>query len=163
MLSLKSNQGCDSNYHLRLSINKSYFGTSNVYVKDKYLWPVNYSTYDSSGIYFENLKSPSGCDSIFKLQLTIYKSDTVYLPNSFTPNENGTNDAWAPLGINMDWYEILILNRWGEILWRGEHNQPFDGSYMGKPLIDGVYVYSVNVVKKSNIKVRLRGTITIIR
>jgi gliding motility-associated-like protein len=56
----------------------------------------------------------------------------LYVPNSFTPNGDGTNDVFRPEGnaIDPDQYHLLIFNRWGEKVfetrdmqkaWEGDH------------------------------------------
>ncbi len=56
----------------------------------------------------------------------------VYVPNSFTPNSDGTNDVFRPEGnaIDPDQYHLMIFNRWGEKVfetndmdkaWEGDH------------------------------------------
>lgn len=57
---------------------------------------------------------------------------TVYIPNSFTPNNDGTNDVFKPEGnaIDPNNYHLMIFNRWGEKVfettdlsksWEGDH------------------------------------------
>lgn len=40
----------------------------------------------------------------------------VYIPNSFTPNNDGVNDYWQPQCIGAILYELKIFNRWGELI-----------------------------------------------
>ena len=43
----------------------------------------------------------------------------VYVPNSFTPDDDGTNDYFGPsiYGFEPVNFEFMIFNRWGEMIW----------------------------------------------
>ena len=76
---------------------------------------------------------------------------TVYIPNTFTPNNDGLNDTWQII-YNLDCWvdvEFRIFNRWGEMIYHGYDfdfsSYPFwDGSINGSEYYatDGVYVYT---------------------
>ncbi len=57
---------------------KSYLIHDTVVTSTNYLWPVNNQTYASSGNYLSSLPNLSGCDSVFKLNLTIRSTDTIF-------------------------------------------------------------------------------------
>ena len=42
--------------------------------------------------------------------------ETFYLPNSFSPNGDGVNEAWFPKGQNVD-FEIQVFDRWGTMIY----------------------------------------------
>lgn len=65
--------GCDSILSLHLLINKTYQFSSDITTCDQYTWPIDGQTYTQSGNYSKHLKSISGCDSIFILNLSIHK------------------------------------------------------------------------------------------
>lgn len=74
----------------------------------------------------------------------------VYVPNSFTPNNDGRNDvfkaegtAWEPGS-----YEIWIFNRWGEIVFHSTNpEEVWNGSYNGGEyyIEDEIFVYRLKV------------------
>lgn len=63
----------------------------------------------------------NGCvDSIIK-PLTIIDKFSIFVPNAFTPNADGINDVFFPLGRNLlegDDYDFRIYNRWGTLIWK---------------------------------------------
>jgi len=92
--------------------------------------------------------------------------DFVYhLPTGFTPNEDGLNDVWRGEGLAYtNKFELKIYNRWGEIVF--ETNDPltnWDGTFIGKPLMNGVYVYVVDIEDLNHDTHHLSGDITILR
>lgn len=75
-------------------------------------------------------------DSIF----LALKNINVYIPNAFTPNNNGVNDLYK-LSEGAHIKEILIYNSWGELVFESnDQNAKWDGTYMGKPCQQGVYL-----------------------
>lgn len=60
--------------------------------------------------------SLDGClDTAYK-RVDIFRDQTIYFPNSFTPNGDGVNDVFKPSGSNVEVKEFLIYNRWGELM-----------------------------------------------
>lgn len=70
--------------------------------------------------------------------------DGVYVPNSFTPNNDGVNDTFKVVGENLETLEFYIFNRWGELIYESHHiGQEWDGTYKGKDCQLDVYVWMV--------------------
>jgi len=76
---------------------------------------------------------------------------TVYIPNTFTPNNDGLNDVWQIIYDLDCWVDVefKIFNRWGNMIYHGYDfnfdSYPFwDGSIDGGGYYatDGVYVYT---------------------
>ena len=55
---------------------------------------------------------------------------TIYIPNSFTPNADGINDYFKPTGINIKDIDLLIFDRWGNVIARvqGIDSKGWDGT-----------------------------------
>lgn len=74
----------------------------------------------------------------------------VYVPNTFTPNNDGRNDVFRPEGTA--WmpgtYEITIFNRWGEVVFYSNDPEEFwDGSHQNGDFYvkDDIYIYKLKV------------------
>jgi len=108
----------------------------------------------------------NGCiDTMFK-ELSILPSITVYIPNAFTPDNNGplNNDRFDVVGLGINKFEISIFNRWGEKIYQSyDINDGWDGKYMGIAVQQGVYVYIVKVSDIDDEIYYYYGTITLIR
>ena len=98
---------------------------------------------------------------------------SIYVPNTFTPNNDGINDVWKVLYELDCWYDVefKIFNRWGELIYTGYdydfNSYPFwDGSVNGGDYLvsDGVYFYEVRGKKvESPIVIKEAGHITVFR
>ena len=73
--------------------------------------------------------------------------DWIFIPNGFSPNADGINDTFGVEGAraNVD-YEIQIVNRWGELIFvSSDIFETWDGSFAGKPVIEGTYFYFIDL------------------
>ncbi len=74
----------------------------------------------------------------------IFYDAIIYVPNTFTPNHNGTNEMFFALGVNIRDFKLEIFNRWGELIYTGDAlSQMWDGNYAGLPSPDGVYTWKI--------------------
>lgn len=71
--------------------------------------------------------------------------DGIIIPNAFTPNGDGINDTWKiTLGKTYSDLSIIILNRWGEVIFQsGDPNHSWDGTYSGRLVQSGLYVFII--------------------
>lgn len=93
------------------------------------------------------------------------KTKEVLFPSAFTPNGDGRNDIFEPLGIrNVKTMTIQIWNRWGEqVFSSSDPTKGWDGNYKGTPAQTGVYAYLVNYVKADGDEKVIKGNVTLIR
>lgn len=84
------------------------------------------------------------------LSRSVYVNDlyTFFVPNSFTPNNDGVNDYFIFKGIGVRDFKVTIANRWGEVLtsWTDKDDtKGWDGTYNGEPVPTGMYVYKITL------------------
>jgi hypothetical protein len=95
----------------------------------------------------------------------------IFIPNAFTPDNDGVNDSFLPLGqgYSATEYRFIAFNRWGEIVFdTSDPNEPWVGqnNVAGSAYFvpDGVYMYSVTALGSHDISSStFRGSVTIIR
>ncbi len=73
----------------------------------------------------------------------------LYFPTAFSPNGDNVNDVWKPMGQVLEWIEIVVYNRWGEIIYKGDPNKGWDGKCGDTIVQDGVYPMTVTYRKTS--------------
>lgn len=110
--------------------------------------------------------SNQGCSDTATLVITVDSCDFhFYIPNTFTPNHDATNDAWKVFGTCVDQLRVYIYNRWGEEIydfsglpqdWGGETRN-------GEPVPGGVYVYLIDLLDYNGDEHRFTGMITLFR
>lgn len=96
--------------------------------------------------------------------------NNIFIPNTFSPNNDGMNDAFYPRGTGLfSIKSIRIFNRWGEIVYSNNDVTPnvagdgWNGMYKGKPAPSDVYVYVMEIVCENSKVIPVKGNVTLIR
>lgn len=90
--------------------------------------------------------------------------NTIFVPNAFTPNNDGTNDILYVYGTTINTMEIRIYNQWGQLIFESrDKSRGWDGTMSGKGQPLGVYNYVLRATLQDGTTVQKRGTITIVR
>jgi len=90
----------------------------------------------------------------------------VYNATAFTPNGDGLNDTYGPIGIVGEGasFEFIIFNKWGKIVFKTKDKyERWDGKVDGVEAPADVYTYVVRVAEPSIEAYELMGTVTLIR
>lgn len=90
----------------------------------------------------------------------------LLVPNVFTPNGDGFNDIFTVVGYGMEYLELLLYDRWGNLVYtvRGRERLSWDGTKGGQPAPEGVYTYLLRyrLLDKPGTEYR-SGTVTLLR
>ncbi len=114
----------------------------------------------------------AGCEYEAEVNLRVGQQVDIYLPNAFSPNDDGFNDSFFPQG-NSEAIEVLgplqVYDRWGALMFsqtRLELNRPLDGwngIYQGKKVNPGVYTYLLAIQLINGEQKMLSGDIALFR
>lgn len=97
---------------------------------------------DQNFTYTVTYTDENGCSASDNVYIS-YEA-LIYVPNTFTPNGNATNETFFALGVNIDEFNMEIYNRWGELIYTGDKlSKSWDGTYNDLPCPDGVYVWKI--------------------
>ncbi|MES2516205.1 MAG: PKD domain-containing protein [Bacteroidota bacterium] len=126
--------------------------------------------YNAVGVYHVHLlvTSINGCQDIAEGLVEILPDFALYIPNSFTPDANGLNDVFQPMGVGIDEenYRMDIYDRWGEnIFTSNAFRKGWDGTVKGgsKVAEQGVYTYKVLVKDSQGNNHPYVGHVTLIK
>lgn len=118
-----------------------------------------------------------GCTDTAALENVVRtkKSGQVLIPNAFSPNlsgapgaggpsSDGKNDIFLPLMRGVTDFELLIFNRWGELLFESrEATRGWDGYYNGRLCPQDVYMYKLTAKLEDGETVVRVGDVNLIR
>lgn len=103
--------------------------------------------------------------------VTTVNHGQLLVPNAFIPNPTGPgsgdvqhNEVFLPLIRNVTKFQMLIFNRWGELMF--ESNDPevgWDGYYRGRLCTQDVYVYRITVEYENGRTITRTGDINLLR
>jgi gliding motility-associated-like protein len=72
----------------------------------------------------------------------------IYIPNAFTPNNDGVNDFWFIEGENIVEFDLKVYNRWGALIYASKDIEtPWLGQWRdGDTYVESdIYSYLITV------------------
>ena len=116
--------------------------------------------------YYLALTDANGCTVLDSVAIRVLKDREVYLPNAFSPNGDGRNDAFYPQSRRAEEVAIFrVFTRWGELVFEAsdvytnDSRSGWDGTFKGRMLPPGVYTYVVEVRFLDGLVRRLAGDV----
>lgn len=124
------------------------------------LYPQQSATY--------NLKARFAKDCYFEKRIHLIVNDcpeTIYFPNSFSPNGDGLNDYFKPvLGKYLLFYRLSIFNRYGQrIFTSSDPNAGWSGSFKSSPLDSGVFSWVCEYQFPDKQNKKIKGQVYLLR
>jgi len=132
------------NITLRPQTNASQFSWSDQSGLDNYHMLNPVASPNETTTYTLAASNAAGCEKTVDVTVTVLKDLNV--PNGFTPNDDGFNDAWEIDGLE-DYPNVFIqvFNRWGTLVFSSKgYSTPWDGHFNGTPLPMATYYYIVS-------------------
>jgi gliding motility-associated-like protein len=90
--------------------------------------------------------------------------NSLFIPDAFSPNNDGQNDIFYVRGNCIATMDISIYDRWGNKVFESRNQATgWDGTYNGKPMNTGTYMYSLKGTQFDGTLLDKRGSITLVR
>jgi gliding motility-associated-like protein len=126
--------------------------------------PTDHTTYWVIGT---NSMNGIFCHQTDTFHLGVKRCNRFYVPNAFSPDGDGHNDLFGPVGIFMgvEIFEFYVFDRYGRaIFFSGDPEMRWDGLMPnGQPAPDGVFTYKMRIKEAYSDEYLLVGTVTLIR
>jgi gliding motility-associated-like protein len=104
----------------------------------------------------------AGPENSYSTEICLRQQPIVFMPNVFTPfDRNRLNDSFKPLGRYIGHYQLYIYNRWGERIYTG-NDKAWDGTFNGKDVPEGVYLYMVRIEALDKQATMLKGNVMLL-
>lgn len=121
--------------------------------------------------YTVEVKNRGGCRA--KDYVTVFvvcNGSNIFVPNTFSPNNDGTNDVFFPRGTGVFKIRSLrIFTRWGELIWDRSNfdaNNPaygWNGTNKGMQLNPDVFIYTLEIMCDNGSVITHRGNIALVK
>jgi gliding motility-associated-like protein len=113
----------------------------------------------------------NGCYNTGEVQVIVLcKNDNVFVPNTFSPNGDGSNDVFYVRGKGLSRVKTLrIFNRWGQVVFErinfnvNDASMGWDGTFKGAKPVPDVYVYQVEIFCENSQVVKFEGNVALIQ
>ena len=116
-----------------------------------------------AGFYYASIEDEWGC--VAEIEVEVPGGELqLAMPNTFTPNGDGTNDFFNVVGnAEARVAAFRIFNRWGQQVYNNEYpTRGWDGTANGKPQPAEVYYYQIEVQTPDGVWAR-QGDVTLVR
>ncbi len=107
-----------------------------------------------------------GCVDTTLRTVIIYDDINVFIPNAFSPNEDGINEVFKPYGRGINFtkpYEMLIYDRWGKMVFSSsKFEEGWDGHINGAKIkSNSTFIYRITLYDFSNKKHVYKGSFSL--
>ena len=118
------------------------------------------------------LDTITGCSETVDVWVNVSKDRRVFIPNAFSPNEDGNNDLFMVFGaqesiVNIN--SLQVFDRWGATLFQAKDlianniTEGWDGNFNGQRVSPGVYIYFVEIEFIDGRTEIFKGDVTLLR
>lgn len=122
---------------------------------------------NQSQVVYVSATNEFGCTTIDSVILKVVSCDpeSVFLPNTFTPNDDGLNDVFRVRGIGLTEVDYFnVFDRWGRMVFTTKDiNQGWDGIIGSRKGEEGTYVYIMKATCTNGQTVEKSGNVTLIK
>jgi len=120
-----------------------------------------------NGTYIVAVTDSHGCQGTNSLDFDVVDDcldPVAYVPNIFSPNGDNNNDVIFVHGQDIKTMQWMIYDRWGEKIFASEDVAVgWDGTYKGKEMPAGVYVFRLTLTFNDGTEIEKKGNITLVR
>jgi gliding motility-associated-like protein len=114
----------------------------------EYVWSngstLNYIDVTEPGTYFITITNDNTCSTTDFFNVVTKCPTGIYIPNAFTPNNDGMNDVFIPFGYGITTFHMKIFNRWGQLVFETDNiNSGWSGDCKQTECETGSYVYYI--------------------
>ena len=107
-----------------------------------------------------------GCSDTSDMNVDITPLVTLFMPTAFTPNRDGLNDLYGPVGyfIGMKKYSMMVSNKWGQKIFESnDTGEGWNGNHHGIESPAGVYIYQLQYTEPRGQTFNVKGFFNLLR
>lgn len=113
--------------------------------------------------YIINVVTEDGCEDTAQTKIVVRQSN-IYVPQAFTPNNDGVNDVAEVFAVNPKLFSIKIYNRWSELVFEStDVNSKWNGMYKGEDCPVDSYSYILDVTLQNGKQYHKQSSILLLR
>ena len=128
-------------------------------------WPFAAAKEGQYRILHTLIDSVTGCTDTFSSILTVIAPEDISMANVFTPNNDGKNDVFNFRGNGIVTSQLLVFNRWGELLFESNDSKiGWNGkTAQGVHCPEGTYFWQMSYTLRSGKSETHSGSVNLIR
>ncbi|MFC2100629.1 gliding motility-associated C-terminal domain-containing protein [Bacteroidota bacterium] len=111
-------------------------------------------------VYRVTVTDNTGKQHIGKVRITVVNCAPLFVPSAFTPDGDGLNDVFKPVGTNVIEFSMKIISRTGFVVFESNDlNNGWDGRIKGNYGPTGVYLYQIRYIDEMEKAYSINGQI----
>ena len=116
------------------------------------------------GTYKVKVSGIRGCTNEAQITITNNCPTELFVPNAFTPNNDGNNEVFMPVGLNIKTFHMDIYNRWGQkVFTTDDITKGWNGKYNNEFAQVDVYVYLATYTNLKGTEFIKTGNVTLMK
>jgi gliding motility-associated-like protein len=127
--------------------------------------------YNATGTYPVTLivSDENACTDTAIMNVTLEFPDLFYMPNAFTPNDDGLNETYGPIWRLEDRiydFHMIIYDRWGEeVFSTSDQNEQWNGKFAkgNKVSADGIFTWIIQLTEKPGLEQQYTGQVCLLK
>lgn len=120
-------------------------------------------------VYYLALVDETACLAMDSVEIKVDQIEKLYIPNAFSPNEDGDNDRFFIQGIEglAQIQEMQIFDRWGNLVYYlldapiNDYTTAWNGRWKGELLASGTYIWTASIEFIDGRTKALNGTVVL--
>lgn len=120
----------------------------------------------NNGLYYYTVEAIEHKSSFSSVSNTIelIQKPIVYVPNAYTPNNDGNNDTWKTVPVFVKDYHLKLYDRWGKLIFETQNKyQNMKDEILNDPATIDVFVYVLTYTGWDGSSHSQKGNVTILR
>lgn len=112
-----------------------------------------------------NVRNQWQCERTDSILISGNSCCNLFIPNVFTPNNDGKNDYFRPIDINKhELVRFVIVDRWGQVVYDTEvPDKGWDGLFKGSKARGGTYYYQIKYICNEGDVINKKGSVILLR
>jgi gliding motility-associated-like protein len=110
------------------------------------------------------IPNDSELDTVYSNIFLKILDSNLFIPTAFTPDGDGLNDIFITKGTYMILFRLRVFTRYGKLIFESENqSEGWDGTFEGKELPFGSYIFEVQATDSFEKEYKKTGTVVLIK
>lgn len=110
------------------------------------------------------VKNAYACADTVVKTIHVDEDFDLYIPNTFTPNDDGLNDSFKASVRSVKQFQMKVYDRWGtEVFYCKSADEGWDGRFKDEPCKQDTYTWTIELSTKAGQHVMRTGTVLLLR
>jgi gliding motility-associated-like protein len=123
------------------------------------------ATLNREQLYTMDAVTKEGCEARSKILIKRYKGPSLYIPNAFSPNNDGRNDVLRVFAVGIKSFNYFaVYDRYGKLVYRTSNPaNGWDGTVSGRQAATGTFVAIAQAIDYKGRVIMNKETVVLVR